>query len=232
MTQVGRTENSVTINVSGITDGDRQTYIWITNVILGTKDGSWMTLQQAKNNGYITEFYTADFDSNNGDITVVIADEYAWEYKVWDLLVENVNTANEPVYISTVLWFNYDNASTKMQGESIDITVSDCIRLWCFGNSLRLWIVGDGEGVDYSIIDRLYMAEKGDEIFADYIRTPAQGILSSIQNVSPAIFPNYAPCHANIQDVVNRCKSGAEFEAQFFEEIKVAINSFNISVTL
>lgn len=236
--QVGRTTNSITINVGGITEGDRQTWVW------EPKTGEWYTLQAAEGYGYINGFDVANLDDNNGDITVYIPDEYADKYKVWAITVVNLvanktdigtleeaRTDNAWIYISTVIGFEYENEKYKKSGEKIDITVRDCLHLWYFGNYMSFWICENGEEIDYGILDCLYTSDTGDEIYADYLSAPARGILEAVED-SIDYVPNYVPVFANVNDVVDRCKSGADFEAQFFEEMRVAINNFNMSITV
>lgn len=221
--QVDREVNSVTINISGMTEGDRRTSVWMPD------NGEWFTLQEAKANGYISDFYVADLNDNNGDITVVMPYDYYKEYKVVDIKVENVNTQSGDswVMLNAVLKFEYENSQTKSPGNDIDITVADMKAINLFGRYINYWLnVGDGlyyslEGVDV-----------GDAIFADYLSRPAQNILDAAYDNSGFLGTYYSAINRKTSNIVDNCVSGADFKASFFNNIADAINSFNLSYSI
>lgn len=226
--QVNRSTNSVTVNVSGITEGDRQTYVWITNTILDSTDGVWYSLQKAKNYGYISDFEVTDINANNGDITIYIPDKYAKEYKVWDIKVENINTSDGDFWIvlNTVLGFEYDNSFPKYAGDTIDITVNDMQQINLFGGYIDSWI-NSGDGIYYPLDDVF----EGDSVFAEYFVTPSQNIWNTAYNNRDLLGGYYNVVWNYTSDIVDNCVSGADFKALWFNGILYAINNFNMSYT-
>lgn len=225
VSQVGRTTNSVTINVSGITDGDRQTYVWIPVV------GEWYTIQKAKEHGFVYDFYVADYTSNNGDITVVISSEYL-EYKVVALYVKNINTSTEDksVQLNAILDFEYENSFPKLTGADIDITVFDMQEINDFGSFINSWIDG-GDGEYYP----LEGVSKGDSIYYDYLLMPSQHILNAAYNQyceDHLSVDDYDAITNHAYDIILDCVSGSDFKAQYFNGILYAIRNFNLSVTV
>lgn len=236
--QVDRSTNSVTINVSGITVGDRQTYIWMPATILNSDSGYWFTLSEASSNGYITKIET-DYETNNGDITVYLPQKYCQEYKVVDLAVINVNTGfgNVEARISAVLQFKFKKNpdSDKAPGDDVDITVEDMRAINKFGCYIAYWMCLDANGnpTNQGIHYPLTGVESGDLIYADYLWQPAQNILyASDFNRDKFTGINFDKVNSNAYTIVNGCVSGADFKAYYFNGIKAAINNFNMSVTV
>lgn len=241
VTQVGRDINGVTINVSGITKGDRQTYIWIPESLLNTSVGKWFTLTEARDRRYVTGIYVADYNTNNGDITVWVSEEYYSKFKVIGLYVKNginIDTPNEVIYsqtptLYTILDFQYENSKEKVQGAEIDITVSDMRGLNLFGIDVYAWIhpdpVDDPDNYGWYPLDDVIA---GDEIYADYLRAPAKLICETAYKLKDYIEPNYSNSYIRIMDIVNNCVSGAEFKAEWFNDIVEAIRDFNLSITV
>ena len=234
VTQVGRDTNGVTINVSGITKGDRQTYIWIPGILLNSNDGDWFTLQSARDRGYVTGIYVADYTTNNGDITVWVSEEYYSEIKVIDLYVMNginIGESNQVIYselmIPTILDFEYENSRTKVSGADIDITISDLRDLNLFGFFLDHWVYGGTESGYYYPLDDVFV---GDDIYADYLRQPADLIYETAYNCD-YIGSNYSKIYTYTRDIINNCVSGADFKASWFNNIAEAIRNFNLSIT-
>ena len=222
--QVGRTTNSVTINVSGITKGDRQTSVWIPD------KADYFTLQTAKANGYISDFYVVDLVQNNGDITIELPYSYYKEFKTVDIKVENVSgsTVYAGARITAVLAFKYEGTASKRTGEDIDITVNDMKAINKFGAYIGAWIGGD-DGWHY-YLDGVGV---GDKIFADYLRKPAEHILNAAltntRYLSSGYYNYICSC---TQDIVDNVKSGADFKASYFNNIYTAITAFNMSITV
>ena len=233
VSQVGRTTNSVTLNVSGITKGDRQTYIWIPNTISNTTSG-WFTLQNAKNSGYISDFYVADYSTNNGDITVSVPYKYYSTLKNVGFRIKNginIGTANETLYSSidiyTILDFEYENSFPKYPGDDIDITVRDLQEINMFGRDIDMWF-NDGY---YSEYYKLNTVSTGDYIFAVYLWVPSRNILDAAINHPNLTGTYYNKVYNHLSNIVDNCVSGADFEAQFFNDIVYAIRNFNLSYT-
>lgn len=230
VSQVGRTKNSVTINVSGITQGDRQTYIWIPGKLFNSDNGEWYTLQNAKNAGYISDFYVADLTANNGDITVYMSSSYlSAGFRVVDFNVKNVNnpSGDSWIAVSTILKFEYNYSFPKYQGEEIDITITDMKEINLFGSYINSW-VGGGTGW-YWYLDGVM---PGDNIYAYYLKDPAQNILNAAYNCSYLTGGYYTMVCDYTTPIVNNCVSGADFKALYFNGILYAINSFNLSVSI
>ena len=226
--QVGRTKNSVTINVSGMTTGDRQTYIYMPGAMINSSDGGWFTLQVAKANGYISDFVVANLENNNGDIRVILPSKYYSVCKTVDFCVQNVSgqTLYSEKYITAILQFDFSNSFPKRAGEDIDITVSDMKEINNFGRFIDSWI-GGGDGMYYPLTN----VSSGDSIRAVYLSLPAENILNaaynSIDNMDSSIYSFVCRC---VTPIVDNCVSGADFEASFFNGIYNAINGFNIRV--
>ena len=249
VTQVGRGINGVTINVSGITKGDRQTYIWIPGTLLNSENGEWFTLTEARARGYVTGIYVADYNTNNGDITVWVSEEYYSKLKIIGLYVVNgVNLhlydpnespidSNVVIYlnatITTILDFQYENSKEKVRGAEIDITVSDMQGLNLFGIDVYAWIhpdpVDDPENYGFYLFDNVFA---GDEIYAEYLRAPAKLIYETAYNLMDYIDSNYSDSYESIMEIVNKCVSGADFKAEWFNDIVEAIRNFNLSITV
>lgn len=228
--QVGRTTNSVTINVSGMTTGDRQTYVWMPPDIINSSDGDWFTLQQAKANGYISDFYVTSYENNNGDITIELPYKYYKEYKTVDIKVLNVSggTTLRGARIITVLGFNYEGTKSKRSGEDIDITVADMKAINKFGAYIGAWI-GYDDGWHYYLDG----VDTGDKIYAVYLSKPAEHILNAAINNSNYLTGGYYKyVYDCTSDIVNNVKSGADFKASYFNNIYTAITAFNMSITV
>ena len=230
--QVGRTTNSVTINVSGITSHYRKTYIWIPGAILNASSGQWYPLQQAKDNGYISDFYATSVDGVNGDITIVIPNWYL-QYKVVDLTVENVHANTGDViasaYLETVLDFKYENSFPKAKGEDIDITVADMRELNLFGKYIDLWVNGGGGGYLWNDLND---EVSGDKIYAYYLRDPAGNMYDAAVACRSVLGASYGTIIGYLDDIVDECESGADFKASWFNNIVYAIRKFNFSITV
>jgi hypothetical protein len=232
VTQVGRTTNSITINVSGITQGDRQTFVWIE---YSSKKYDWFKLDVAYTKGYISDYTpkAADNPSSNGNITITFKNSY-WPYKVAFIKVANVNTTagDKEIQIKTVFKFEYDNSSTKYSGNDIDITVADMRRINLFGSDIDTLISGnkpeDGGGSYYALTS----VGSGDSIFADYLNLPAQHILNASIVEPDLIGESYSKVYSCARNVANNCVSGADFKAKFFNDIADAINNFNLTCTI
>lgn len=240
VTQVGRDINGVTINVSGITKGDRQTYIWIPESLLNTSVGKWFTLTEARDRRYVTGIYVADYNTNNGDITVWVSEEYYSKFKVIGLYVKNginIDTPNEVIYsqtptLYTILDFQYENSKEKVQGAEIDITVSDMQGLNLFGIYIYNWVHPDPVAdIDKNYFYPLDDVFAGDEIRADYLRQPANLIYETAYNCD-YIGSNYSEVYTRTKDIINNCVSGADFKAKWFNDIVEAIRNFNLSITV
>ncbi len=232
VSQIGRTKNSVTINVSGITEGDRQTKVWIPGNFLNSTNGKWYTLQNAKSAGYISDYYVADITANNGDITVYMNENYLNEgFRIVAFNVENISSSgsllNSIEIFNAVLKFEYERSFPKYQGNDIDITVADMKEINLFGLYIDAWIIG-GEGRYYTL-DGVSI---GDNIYYEYLWQPAQNILNAA-NIHPWLTGAYRSMVLDYTTpIVDGCYERADFKALFFNGILYAINSFNLSVTI
>ncbi|MBQ5851656.1 MAG: hypothetical protein IIW54_12730 [Lachnospiraceae bacterium] len=226
--QVGRKKNSVTINVSGITDGDRQTSVWMPADVINSSTGMYFTLQDASRYGYITSFYVASLDDANGDIEIVVSDAYLNKgYRLLDVKVEIVKNKQVVSWlnINTILGFNYEKSATKVAGEEIDITVKDMRELNLFGYYMCLWMANPEERVLYHTLEGI---QKGDVIYADYMTTPAANILTALYaNIANFVGINFSGVVEYL--VSAHVRPGDAFRAYAFNNIKSAINGFNIS---
>lgn len=229
LTQTDRTENSVTFSISGVT-GDRKTYVWMPMM---STNGQWISLSDAYSLSYIKDFSTTD--DRNGEITVTFYSEDAEEYKVWQFYVYNyvgsdVTDASE--MLNTILYFDYDYSSTKYPGDTIDITVNDLRRINLFAMYIYAWIIWeDEEGCQYYPLDD---ADSGYSILADYLVLPAQNIYNAANYLSSSYY-NYLSDRSYIKsimsDITDNCYSGSPFYAEYFNNIKYAINNFNLETT-
>ena len=228
--QVDRSLNSVTINVSGITEGNRQTYIWMPSTVLNSTSGKWFTLGEASTNGYITKIET-DYEDNNGDITVYLPAKYYNKHKVVQLEVHNVDTSSGDSYIflNAVLDFEYQNTKTKVAGTDVDITIPDMQGLNAFGQYIDLWTnSGEHNGKHYPLDD----IPPNDKIYAVYLQQPAINILDAAFANRDYLGANYDKIWGYLSTMTTKCVSGADFKATWFNQIADAIRSFNISYTI
>ena len=222
--QVDRTKNSVTINVSGLTGGDRQTSVYIPGDV-----DRWYTLWDAKTAGYVSNIVVADYGNNNGDITIVMSSKYLKiGAKFVELEVANVNNGDDDhwVRLVTFLKFEYHNEATngymKYSDEDIDITVEDMREINDLARTIRMVCVDD-DFLYYPLDD----VASGDPILADYLKLPAQNILQSVD----ALGTWYSFVYDSVYYIVKNCKSGADFKPEFFNEMYFAINYFNLEHT-
>lgn len=226
--QTGRSENSITVTVSGMTEGDRQTYIWIPDVVLGENEGALFTLAKAKSKGYIDGYDVTDFDNNNGDITVYFPDSYIQKCLLCTLIIRNiVGDSYTDMKIETVLAFVYENTISKQSGVAIDVTVEDMRKINLFAAYIDSWIGENAEAAYYPLED----IEAGDEIESVFLHLPAENILHAcdvaidkMTSLGAAAVPAYSGY------IVNHCESGAPFEAYMFNAIRNAINNFALSI--
>ena len=223
--QVGRSCNSITVRVSGITEGDRETSVYVPAA------GERLTLQQAKEYGFVSDFYVADLSANNGSITIEIADRYL-SCKVIKVYVKNINTStgDKTVLLPAVLDFEYENGFPKVTGGEIDITVLDMKEINLFGMYLDLWIGGSDETFYYTLDG----VSKGDDIYYEYLALPAQNILNAAffaYNDYSMPSDNYDAVTVYATDIKEGCAAGADFKAQYFNDIMYAITRFNLSVS-
>lgn len=229
VSQTGRTKNSVTVNVSSFpTDkGYRQTYVWI------PPEQKFYSLSDALAAGYISDYeanYPDPGDVANGDITVTVSDDYCGEYKAWDIKIECVmdGVVYEWVNIHTFLKFEYENAKTKEKGSVIDITPQDLHSINLFGAYIESWTVENGDG-SYHILDG---CDAGDEIYADYLLTPARHILTAASANREYLGAYYGDIYDGASYIDENCCEGAGAEAKFFNLIADAINDFNFTVDI
>lgn len=224
--QVGKKTNQVTIRISGITEGDRQTHIGIPKQILNPNADEWMTLSTAQTNGYIT--FVTDLNANNGDITVTFNKKYLdLGVRRAKFKVANVNTEyGGEIWITTFLKFEYANTFPKVSGEDIDITVKDLREINLFSRDIS---VGIG-GFEYGYYP-LNGVSAGDSIFAEYLSAPANNLLTATDYCPYLPSAYYTIINNYTSNIIKNCKSGAYFKADYFNEMLYAINSFNLSVS-
>ena len=218
--QTGRTTTSVTFSISGIT-GDRQTYIWLP--MLGGSN-KWTTLSAAYSLGYVSSYSATD--SYNGNITVNFYSRDTEIYKVWEFYVYNYangNPTESSNILDTVLAFQYDNALTKSTGGNIDITVNDMRRINLFASYMDSWI-NNGTGTYYPLTSNV----KGDSIFAVYLTQPARNIYNTAYNLGSTRLPNRSSILNYTGNILDYVSSGATFRASYFNNIRDAINNFNM----
>lgn len=229
VSQTGRTKNSVTVNVSSFpTDkGYRQTYVWIPS------EQSFYTLTDALAAGYISDYeanYPDPTNVANGDITITISDDYTDVYKAWDIKIECVTdgAVYEWVNIHTFLKFEYENAKVKEAGDVMDVTARDLHSINLFGAYIESWTVENGNG-NYHILDGCVA---GDEIYADYLLTPAQHILTAAAANRQYLGTYYGDVYTDAAYIDNNCSAGESAEAKFFNGMADAINNFNFTVSI
>ena len=221
LTQTARTATSVTFSVSGITD-DRQTFIWMP--LLGTPD--WITLATAYSLGYISSYSASG--GNNGTITVNFYASDTVEFKVWEFQVGNFISGNPTAWSSVldaILKFEWDGAATKYTGNDIDITVDDLRRLNNFGSYINAWIIG-GEGSYWDLVGIV----TGDGLWNEYIRLPIQNIHDTAYGLSSSILANRSNILSDTSNILDLVYEGEECYALYFNDIKSAINNFNLSI--
>lgn len=229
--QVARSYNSITMNVSGMLEGDRQTFVLVSPDVRGdtsTDEWEWYTLQTAKANGYISDFYVTDLGNNNGDIEVTIPYQYAKTHKVWRFCVRNLvdGAVKADVVINTILGFEYDYTETKVTGEVIDITRNDMLQTNLFGTQIGSW-AADLYTYYYADSDMGYT-----EIDYDYLLLPAQNILNGAKTLYTAgVLADYLFVYGYIYSTTQNVKSREPFKAQYFNGVKDAINNFNMKVS-
>lgn len=225
VTQVGRTANSVTINVSGIDygTGSRQTLIYIPKV------EDWYSLSEAKALGLIDDYEVSAVDSANGDITVYFFQEDIETNKVWQFEIAHIKASGGYAfaYLNAVLGFYYDGASVKYSGNMIDITVDDMKSINLFGAYIGGWI-GETDALYYPLED----VEKGDIINAEYVYQPAENILLTAQKRVNELGTAYADIYTDMNYVYDDCASGGDFKADYFNKLADAINNFNLTISV
>lgn len=225
VSQVGRTTNSVTINISEITEGDRQTYIWIPDNFNDPFTGKPYTLSAAKNAGYI-DYYVPDETQNNGIIEVYPQNDYLERGgKLLWLGVENINTSSGDTGRAglATLGFEYERTSVKKRGADVDITVSDINEISCFVESYYRWVL-----IENISIEKLPEAYKGSPIYAHYLQTPASYLYNVVSRAEPLFNANGdgADSLEKVYEVKENCISEADFKAEWFNNIADVIGNF------
>jgi hypothetical protein len=219
--QIGGDIDTVRFSVSGIAN-DRQTYIWI------WQQEDWIALDDAWKRGYISSYSTAL--GNNGVIAVVPdSASIASGHKLWAFYVANVKdgvTTETSEVLYTVLGFEYDGEAEKYAGGEVDITINDLQNINRFGEKLSYFIAKNDETEYYPLGD----VRPGDVIFADYIVLPAQNILAAAKSCSTAKLSNRADIISMMNNIVDNVRSGSEFKAEYFNDLKDCINNFYMSV--
>jgi hypothetical protein len=229
--QYGRTKDSVTICVEGITEGARRTTVYIPYAPLNENGDRFYALDDAKLKGYINDFDTVSIDGvANGYITVTVTKEYLdYDIKCLQFKVENIETSygDSWVILSAIFEFQYQNAKSKSEDTEIDITVKDMQEINLFGLYIKSWIAG-GEAYYYPLEDVF----SGDYIFAEYLNLPAQNMLTSIDYI---ITNGFGYANAKIlqsfaDDIAKNCVSGSDFAAYYFNNIASIINNLNLAI--
>lgn len=235
--QVDRTYNSITMNVSGMLEGDRQTYILISPNVRGEKDNDygnwttddweWYTLPDAKAKGYISDYWVTDLGNNNGDIKVDIPNKFAETHKVWRFAIFNLVDGDivADITFNAVLEYDWDYTSKKVTGEPIDITRDDMIALNLAGVQLAWW-AADLTGIYY------YSSSDIDygEIYSEYLQLPAENIANGAHEINGKL-TSYLNVYGYVYSST-QVTPGATFRAGYFNDIKNAINNFNMKVSV
>jgi len=219
LTQTNRTLTSVTFGVTGITD-DRRTYIWIPWRVNPVDDTNWWILQDAESNGDVVGFYTSGGD--NGSIQVIFSLANTAEYKVWDFCVTNVINGNDTAVSNLfhgIIMFEWDGTATKTAGNDVDITENDFIKLNWFALYIRYWIGGVDNSWEYYT----------DAIYADDLLEIAQKIYDTAYGLTTSKLANRSNILSYTGYILDYATSGGYIYATFFNNIKSAINSFNLS---
>lgn len=232
--QSGATKNSVTIRISGITEGARETRLWVPFSVGGDTSWEWCTLDDAISFGFIDD-YILTGDLANGTIEIVVSRSYLSESKVLFVRVRNVEILPETsetiekasVILSTVTGFEYDNDAYKQAGQPIDITLSDMRTINRFGSDID-YLVGSGEGTYYPLDDVLDDAD----IFADYLRLPVENMFAAATENSWYLGENYSYIMTRANYLLNNVESGADFKAEYFNVVAEMINHFRLSFTV
>jgi hypothetical protein len=229
VTQVGRTANSVTINVSGIDygTGSRQTDIYI------PKEQWQYSLSEAEALGFIASYSVSAIDAANGDITVEFFPEDTEEYKVWRFYVthDKASGGYAVIEIDTVLDFAYEGTKEKHTGDVIDITVSDLHDINLFGGYLYKWAVADEDEVTmYRLKDD--GISTGDDIYAEYVYQPAFNLCNAAYRRHNYLGTAYADIYTDMEYVYQDCESGGYLKADYFNKLANAINNFNLTISV
>lgn len=225
--QTQRTTNTVVINVSGITEGARSTYVGFSDTKINEYDSDWLTLQEAKDYGYISNFYVTSTASANGEILVTLADE---NYKVIQFKIVNITDDEDRIItLPTVLEFEYDGFQTKDVGSEIDITVRDMRELNLFASCICSCTTGEDSPCE--TLDDVYA---GDPIYADYLATVSSNLQKALAYTLASECDIENLTAADVQLLLrmsNDCVSGADFKADWFNTVSRVINNFNVSVS-
>jgi hypothetical protein len=230
--QIDRTELSVTFSVSGITN-DRATFIWIPDPLI--EGGGWLSLDPLKSTN-IYDFIDSSYSTNptNGDITVYLYPENVLLFPIWEFVVINYigeEAGIQSEILDTIVKFDYENTNTKSIGNSIDITVADLRKINLIGSYIDSWI-NLGEGTYYP----LNGVTNGDRMFADYLLLPTQNIHDTATALTSTKLPDRTFILAWLHAILNgatglpHLQSGEKVYATYFNNIKNAINNFNLSV--
>lgn len=224
VTQTAKTINSITITVEGIGGGDRQTSI---SLFPNYETGSYYTLSEAQQLGYVTDYYASNVDYNNGNITIVFSDGYLAKHRVCKISV--VNTYNGVPYGEVVLpcsvGFEFEKASTKVVGNEIDITVKDIVNINRFHNESCAANTKTYPAYDSSLENKM----PGDYIYKEYLTLPINNLLNCIAEYgfTESAFDSIRTL-ININDELSGSDS---FKAEYFNNIKQAINGYYLTNT-
>lgn len=225
LAQTDRTKNSVTFSVSGITT-DRRTLIWVETL------EEWVVLSNATVADGVTDIDTDGV--NNGTITVyfdsaAINSGYkVWAFKVQDYDIANKEVISESEILYAGLLFEYENTPEKEAEKSIDLTVKDFKNMGMFAVRLFIFL-----GTYQSDLDACYHYDdvfQGDDIYADYLLLPAKQIYNAANQLTKQQLPPREHIKESMVNIIDNVKSGADFKAEYFNDMYYAINQFNMNV--
>jgi hypothetical protein len=128
--------------------------------------------------------------------------------------------------VYTILRFQYDNTVTKTPGKKVDITINDLQRINDIGAYINKWIIG-GSGLRYTFSED----DRGTNIQATYLTLPAENIYDTAVSLGSTKLPNSNYIKNLMLDIIDNVKSGAYFKASYFNNMALAINSFDLTMT-
>jgi hypothetical protein len=216
---------SVKFAVEGITNY-RYTEIYI------PQQDEWVGLSDAEDWGYIESIETEFDDYTGSDHIQVTFDTATIEegYPVWQFRISNydgaVGSGGEPtetVYYYAAVRFQYDGASTKETGEPVDITVRDMFLIDRYAYLWTYYMLGYEP--DFNWFDGL---GTGDEIYYYYLENPAYNLMEIVGFNTSSSYIDVM--EEKLENILNNVYQGADFKAEYFNDIKYVINNFYVDV--
>lgn len=214
--------NSVKFEVNGITN-DRYTEVYI------PQQDEWFGLLDAEDLGYIVSVET-EFDDYTGSNHIQVTfDTSTIEqgYPVWHFRVSNYKNGSptDSVEYVAAVRFKYENTSTKVTGEPVDITVRDMFMIYRYAYLWHRYLFY----FDVISSNLFYGIDKGDDFYYSLLENPAFSFFNVVDNWGATLYQENII--EKLENILNNVYQGADFKAEYFNDIKYVVNNYYLDVS-